>query len=250
MATLMSLTLYPAIDLKNGHVVRLKGGDMNEATVFGSDPAAQASAFARDGAQWLHIVDLNGAFAGYPVNAGAVEAILKSFPGRTQLGGGIRDAVAIDRWIRLGVDRIVLGTAALTDPDLVRTAARFHPGKIVVAVDARDGFVATEGWAKLSSLPVVDLAKRFEDAGVAALLFTDIGRDGLLKGVNLEATVALADASSLPVIASGGVAGLEDIAALAEAAKTRPGRLDGVIVGRALYDGRLTLAAALERLAA
>jgi len=244
------LILFPAIDLKDGQVVRLEEGDMARATVFGTDPAARAATFAAQGARWLHIVDLNGAFAGYGVNAGAVERIIAAFPGRVQLGGGIRDASAIERWLGLGVARVVLGTAALKNPQLVRTAARFHPDQVVVAVDARDGMVATEGWAAVSDMPVVDLARRFEDAGVAALLFTDIGRDGLLKGVNLEATVALAEATRLPVIASGGVAGMADIAALRESALTVSGTIEGVISGRAIYDGRLDLTEALNLLAA
>jgi phosphoribosylformimino-5-aminoimidazole carboxamide ribotide isomerase len=242
------LILFPAIDLKDGQVVRLEEGDMARATVFSSDPGAQAHAFATEGADWLHIVDLNGAFAGYGVNATAVERVLARFSGKVQLGGGIRDAAAIERWLGLGVTRVVLGTAALKDPALVRTAAKFHPGQIVVAVDARDGLVATEGWAQVSDLTVVDLAKRFEDAGVAALLFTDIGRDGLLKGVNIEATAVLADASTLPVIASGGVASMDDIHALKSIAGQVRGVIEGVITGRALYDGRLNLSAALALL--
>jgi phosphoribosylformimino-5-aminoimidazole carboxamide ribotide isomerase len=242
--------LFPAIDLKDGKVVRLQEGDPARSTVFGHDPVAQAEAFAAAGAQWLHVVDLNGAFDGYAVNATPIERIVQAFPGKVQVGGGIRDAAAIDRWLRLGVTRVVLGTAALKNPDLVKTAARFHPGRIVVGVDARDGFVATEGWAELSSVSVVDLARRFEDAGVAALLFTDIGRDGLLKGVNLEATVALAQATRLPVIASGGVAGPDDITALTQAAASVAGTIEGVIVGRAIYDGRLSLRDALADIAA
>jgi phosphoribosylformimino-5-aminoimidazole carboxamide ribotide isomerase len=242
--------IYPAIDLKDGAVVRLREGDMDQATVFGRDPAAQAAVFAEQGAQWLHVVDLNGAISGYAVNAGVVEAIRTRFTGKIQLGGGIRDASAIERWLGLGIDRIVLGTAALKTPDLVRTAARFHPGAIVVAVDARDGMVAAEGWAEVSTMPVIDLAHRFEDAGVSALLFTDIARDGLLKGVNIEATVALAESTSLPVIASGGVADENDIRALVAAAASCSGTLDGVICGRAIYDGRLKLDAALALAAA
>lgn len=242
--------IYPAIDLKDGAVVRLREGDMAQATVFGRDPAAQAAAFGAQGAQWLHVVDLNGAISGYAVNAGAVEGIRRAFGGRIQLGGGIRDAAAVERWLALGIDRIVLGTAALKTPELVRTAARFHPGQIIVAVDARDGMVAAEGWAEVSSMPVIDLARRFEDAGVTALLFTDIARDGLLKGVNIEATVALAEATSLPVIASGGVADAGDIRALVAAAASCKGTLDGVICGRAIYDGRLALGAALALAAA
>ncbi|HWL46220.1 MAG TPA: 1-(5-phosphoribosyl)-5-[(5-phosphoribosylamino)methylideneamino]imidazole-4-carboxamide isomerase [Sphingomonadaceae bacterium] len=239
----MSLIIYPAIDLKGGHVVRLAEGDMARATVYGDDPAAQAKAFADAGADHLHVVDLDGAFAGESVNPGAVEAIVRAFPGKVQLGGGIRDRAAIDRWLALGVDRVVIGTAALTDPDLVRGAARDLPGRIVVGVDARDGCVATHGWATVSDMPVADLAERFADAGVAALLFTDVGRDGLLKGCNIEATIDLARHTSIPVIASGGVAGLVDILDLA---RNQAEGIAGVIVGRALYDGRLDLGTALR----
>jgi phosphoribosylformimino-5-aminoimidazole carboxamide ribotide isomerase len=242
--------LFPAIDLKDGAGVRLREGDMATATIYAPDPAAQARRFADAGAQWLHVVDLNGAFAGKAVNADAVQNIRQSFPGKMQLGGGIRDRAGIDRWISLGVDRIVLGTAALKSPDLVKQAARDLPAQIVVAVDARDGFVATQGWADISDLPVTELAKRFEDEGVAAILFTDIGRDGLLKGVNIDATVALANAVSIPVIASGGVADMTDIHALLAARQTCTGKLEGVISGRAIYDGRLDLADALAVCAA
>lgn len=237
----MSFTLYPAIDLKAGQVVRLAEGDMARATVYADNPAAQARLFADAGAEWLHVVDLDGAFAGENRNAAAVEAILRATPAKVQVGGGIRTRATIDRWLELGVTRVILGTVALTDPELVREAARALPGRIVVAVDARDGFVATQGWADVSDVRVADLGRRFEDAGVAALLFTDVGRDGLLKGVNVEATAALAATLSLPVLASGGLAGLEDITAL----RRHPG-IEGVIAGRALYDGRLPLAAALE----
>ena len=242
----MSFTIYPAIDLKDGQVVRLLEGDMDRATVFGDDPAAQAATFAAAGADWLHIVDLNGAFAGAPVNAEAVRAILRAFPGNTQVGGGIRTRATIDTWLELGVARVVIGTAALKDPELVRWAGRVYPDRIVVAVDARGGFVATDGWASVSDMPIADLARRFEDAGVAAVLFTDVGRDGLLKGVNVEATRALAEATSLPVIASGGVAGLGDIDALLNAQEEARGSIAGVIVGRAIYDGRLQLEDALR----
>ncbi|MBU3077982.1 1-(5-phosphoribosyl)-5-[(5-phosphoribosylamino)methylideneamino]imidazole-4-carboxamide isomerase [Sphingomonas quercus] len=236
----MSLIVFPAIDLKQGQVVRLAEGDMARATVYGDDPAAQARAFAEAGATHLHVVDLDGAFAGEAVNAGAVEAIVRAFPGKLQLGGGIRTRAAIDRWLSLGVERVVIGTAALTDPELVRATARNLPGRIVVGVDARDGMVATHGWADVSDVAVAEMAERFADAGVAALLFTDVGRDGLLKGVNVEATAALAAASSIPVIASGGVAGIGDIHALLPHSN-----IEGVITGRALYDGRLDLAQAL-----
>ena len=234
------LTLYPAIDLKAGQIVRLAEGDMARATVYGNDPAAQAKAFADAGAAWLHVVDLDGAFAGESRNAAAVESILKSTPAKVQVGGGIRSMATIERWLMLGVARVVIGTAALIDPDLVKSAARAHPGKVVVAVDARDGFVATAGWADVSTVTAEELGRRFEDAGVAALLFTDVGRDGLLKGVNVDATAALSRAVQIPVIASGGVAGVEDVLAL----KPHP-NIEGVIAGRAIYDGRFTIAEAL-----
>ncbi len=241
------LIVFPAIDLKGGQVVRLAEGDMDRATVYGSDPAAQARAFAEAGATHLHVVDLDGAFAGHAVNASAVESIVAAFPGKVQLGGGIRDRAAVDRWLALGVDRVVIGTAALDYPDFVREAARELPGRIVVAVDARDGFVATQGWADVSEVRVVALAEQFADAGVAALLFTDVGRDGLLKGCNVEATQTLAHATCIPVIASGGVAGIEDIEQLMVArAGIAEGGIEGVITGRALYDGRLDLAEALK----
>lgn len=241
------MIIFPAIDLKGGQVVRLAEGDMDRATIYGDDPAAQARAFADAGADHLHVVDLDGAFAGHAVNAEAVEHIVRAFPGRVQLGGGIRDRAAIERWLALGVARVVIGTAALEHPDLVREAARDFPGRIVVAVDARDGYVATRGWADVSEVRVTDLAGRFADAGAAALLFTDVGRDGLLKGCNVPATQALAHATAIPVIASGGVAGIADIEALAAAnAGIAPGRIEGVITGRALYDGRLGLAHAIQ----
>jgi phosphoribosylformimino-5-aminoimidazole carboxamide ribotide isomerase len=237
------LILFPAIDLKGGQVVRLAEGDMARATVYGDDPAAQAELFANAGAEWLHVVDLDGAFAGESVNGGAVAAILERFGGHVQLGGGIRNRDSIERWLDLGVRRVVIGTAALENPDLVREAARDNPGRIVVAVDARDGMVATHGWADVSDVAVVDLARRFEDAGVAALLFTDVGRDGLLKGCNVEATVALARAVAIPVIASGGVTDIADIHALRPHVEDG---VEGVITGRALYDGRLDLKWAIE----
>ncbi|WP_394269597.1 1-(5-phosphoribosyl)-5-[(5-phosphoribosylamino)methylideneamino]imidazole-4-carboxamide isomerase [Qipengyuania sp.] len=236
------MIVFPAIDLKAGQVVRLAEGDMARATVYGDDPAAQALAFADAGAEHLHVVDLDGAFAGESRNRAAVEAIVAAFPGYVQLGGGIRDAAAVEGWFALGVARIVIGSAALKDPDFVREMAREWDGGIVVAVDAKDGMVATEGWAEVSDVPVVDMARRFEDAGVAALLFTDIGRDGMLKGVNIEATVDLARRVSIPVIASGGVKGLDDIRILSLHAGDG---IEGVITGRALYDGRLDLGAAL-----
>ena len=237
------MIVFPAIDLKNGQVVRLAEGDMDRATVYGDDPAAQAVAFAEAGAQHLHVVDLDGAFAGESRNRAAVEAIIEAFPGHIQLGGGIRDAAAVEGWFDLGVSRIVIGSAALKDPAFVRTMAANWENGIVVAVDAKDGMVATEGWAEVSDVSVVDMARRFEDAGVASLLFTDIGRDGLLKGVNIEATVDLARRVDIPVIASGGVKGLDDIRMLSLYANDG---IEGVITGRALYDGRLDLAAALS----
>lgn len=236
------MIVFPAIDLKGGQVVRLAEGDMARATVYGDDPAAQARAFAEAGAGHLHVVDLDGAFAGEARNREAVEAILEAFPGHVQLGGGIRNREAVDGWFELGVSRIVIGSAALKDPQFVKDMAREWENGIVVAVDARDGMVATEGWAEVSDVPVHEMARRFEDAGVASLLFTDIGRDGLLKGCNIEATVDLARRTSLPVIASGGVKGLDDIRLLSLHAVDG---IEGVITGRALYDGRLDLAAAI-----
>ncbi|EIZ78900.1 phosphoribosylformimino-5-aminoimidazole carboxamide ribotide isomerase [Novosphingobium sp. Rr 2-17] len=237
------MIVFPAIDLKQGQVVRLAEGDMARATVYGDDPAAQATLFAEAGSQHLHVVDLDGSFAGRAENREAVEAILKVFPGDVQLGGGIRTREAVAGWFDLGVARVVMGTAALKDPQFVKDMAREYPGGVVVAVDARDGMVATEGWAEVSDVSIVDMAHRFEDAGVASLLFTDIGRDGMLKGCNIEATVDLARRTNLPVIASGGVKGIEDIRLLALHARDG---IEGVITGRALYDGRLDLAAAIE----
>jgi phosphoribosylformimino-5-aminoimidazole carboxamide ribotide isomerase len=234
--------VFPAIDLKNGQVVRLAEGDMDRATIYGDDPAAQAMRFADAGAQHLHMVDLDGAFAGESRNGDAVAEVVRTFPGHVQLGGGIRTMAAVERWFDIGVARIVIGTAALTDPQLVRDAAAAFPGGVVVGVDARDGMVATAGWADVSDVSVIDMGRRFEDAGVAALLFTDIGRDGLLTGCNVQATVDLARAVDLPVIASGGVAGIADIRMLAIHADAG---IEGVITGRALYDGRLDLATAL-----
>jgi phosphoribosylformimino-5-aminoimidazole carboxamide ribotide isomerase len=237
------MIVFPAIDLKQGQVVRLAEGDMARATVYGDDPAAQAMLFAEAGSQFLHVVDLDGSFAGRAENREAVEGILEVFPGHVQLGGGIRDAKAVAGWFDLGVSRVVMGTAALKDPQFVKDMAKEYPGGIVVAVDARDGMVATEGWAEVSDVSIVDMARRFEDAGVASLLFTDIGRDGLLKGVNIDATVDLARRVDIPVIASGGVKGLDDIRLLALHARDG---IEGVITGRALYDGRLDLAAAIQ----
>lgn len=243
----MSLIIFPAIDLKAGQVVRLAEGDMDRATVYGDDPAAQAMLFADAGAGHLHVVDLDGAFAGESRNGAAVRAIVDRFPGHVQLGGGIRTPQSVEAWFDAGVARVVIGTAALENPGFVRDMASAFPGGIVVAVDARDGMVATKGWAEVSSTTAVDLARRFEDAGVAALLFTDVGRDGLLKGCNVEATVDLARAVSIPVIASGGVKGIDEIHVLALHARDG---VEGVITGRALYDGRLDLAGALSVAAA
>jgi phosphoribosylformimino-5-aminoimidazole carboxamide ribotide isomerase len=235
--------LYPAIDLKDGQCVRLKLGRMDEATVFNDDPAAQARAFEAQGFEWLHIVDLNGAFAGEPVNGAAVDAVLAAISMPVQLGGGIRDRATIDHWLEKGISRVILGTAAVRDPDLVREACRAHPGRIAVGIDARGGKVAVEGWAEESELAAEELAARFEDAGVAAIIYTDIDRDGILKGLNLDATRALAESSSIPVIASGGLASIADIEAL-----LRPENrlIAGAISGRAIYDGRLDPAAALD----
>jgi phosphoribosylformimino-5-aminoimidazole carboxamide ribotide isomerase len=245
------LTLYPAIDLKGGQCVRLKQGDMNQATVFNTDPADQARQFAEAGAQWLHLVDLDGAFAGQPVNAGAVVSILETVKLPCQLGGGIRDMARIEMWLEKGIARIILGTVALKNPDLVRQAARAFPGKIAVGIDAKGGRVAVEGWAETADITVLDLARKFEDAGVAALVYTDIDRDGLLQGANVAATAELASALSIPVIASGGVSDLRDLVALKEIAPTTRGKgggISGVISGRAIYDGRLDLRAALALL--
>lgn len=236
------MIVFPAIDLKQGQVVRLAEGDMDRATVYGDDPAAQATLFAQAGAGYLHVVDLDGSFAGSAQNREAVESIVAAFPGHIQLGGGIRKRADVEGWFDAGVARIVMGSAALKDPEFVKDMAREYAGGIVVAVDAKDGMVATEGWADVSDVPVIDLARRFEDAGVAALLFTDIGRDGLLKGVNVDATVELARQVDIPVIASGGVKGLDDIHVLSIHAHEG---IEGVITGRALYDGRLDLAAAI-----
>lgn len=244
----MPLTLYPAIDLKDGQCVRLKRGEMDQATVYSADPAAQARAWQDAGFAWLHVVDLNGAFAGRPVNEAAVRAILGAVTLPVQLGGGIRDLPGIAAWLEAGVRRVILGSAAAKNPPLVLEACRGFPGRIVVGIDAHDGFVATEGWAERSTIPAADLALRFEDAGVAAIIYTDIGRDGMLSGLNLEQTVALAQRVSTPVIASGGVGALADLAALRNAATGT--RIEGVIVGRALYDGRVQPGEALALLAA
>ena len=236
------MILFPAIDLKDGACVRLVEGDITQATVFNRDPAAQARAFADLGFDWLHVVDLNGAFMGAPVNAGAVEAILASVSLPVQLGGGIRDLATVEMWLGKGVARVILGTAAVKNPALVREAAKAFPGRIAVGLDARDGRVAVEGWAAVSELGAVDVARRFEDAGITALIFTDIGRDGRLRGLNMEATLELARAVSIPVIASGGLAGIEDVKRLLAPDASI---LEGAIAGRALYDGRLDAREAL-----
>jgi phosphoribosylformimino-5-aminoimidazole carboxamide ribotide isomerase len=238
-----AVILFPAIDLKNGEAVRLQQGDMGRATLFNRDPAAQAKAFAQQGFEYLHIVDLDGAFAGKPVNATAVERMLAAVKIPVQLGGGIRERATIEAWLGKGVARVIIGTAAVRNPTLVKEAARAHPGGVAVGLDARNGKVAVEGWAETSELTVLDVAKRFEDAGVAAIVYTDVSRDGMLEGLNLDATIALADAVSVPVIASGGLASLEDVRALLA---PRAKRLAGAIAGRALYDGRLDAAAALR----
>lgn len=238
------MILYPAIDLKDGACVRLLRGDMDAATVFGTDPAAQAAAFAGAGAEWLHLVDLNGAFAGRPVNGDAVQAILQAVEVPVQLGGGIRDMDTIEGWLDRGVTRVILGTAAVEDPSLVAEAAAAFPGRIAVGIDARGGRVATRGWAEQTEVTATDLARRFEDAGVAAIVYTDIDRDGAMQGPNVAATEALARAVSVPIIASGGVSSLDDLIALRDA-----GGIAGAISGRALYDGALDLGRALAALA-
>jgi phosphoribosylformimino-5-aminoimidazole carboxamide ribotide isomerase len=236
------MILFPAIDLKGGSCVRLVRGDMAQATIFNEDPAEQALTFERQGFEYLHLVDLDGAFAGKPVNADAVKAILDVLSIPVQLGGGIRDLRTVERWLEKGVDRVIIGTAAVRDPDLVREAARLYPGRIAVGIDARDGLVAIEGWAKIAQMSAIDLGRRFEDVGVAAIVYTDISRDGVMKGLNIEATLALAAATSIAVIASGGLASLADIARLLEPDCVR---LAGAITGRALYDGRLDASEAL-----
>ncbi|MFN3970925.1 MAG: 1-(5-phosphoribosyl)-5-[(5-phosphoribosylamino)methylideneamino]imidazole-4-carboxamide isomerase [Gemmobacter sp.] len=239
------MILYPAIDLKDGQCVRLLRGNMDAATVFGADPAAQAATFAQAGCAWLHLVDLNGAFAGRPVNAAAVKAILSAVTIPCQLGGGIRDMATIDAWLSAGIARVILGTVAVEDPALVHEAARVHPGRIAVGIDARAGRVATRGWATETDTLATDLARRFEDAGVAALVYTDIDRDGAMQGPNIAATEALARAVTIPVIASGGVARMADLTALRDT-----GVIAGAISGRALYDGAIDLAQALAALRA
>ncbi|MFN8981682.1 MAG: 1-(5-phosphoribosyl)-5-[(5-phosphoribosylamino)methylideneamino]imidazole-4-carboxamide isomerase [Alphaproteobacteria bacterium] len=243
----MDFSLYPAIDLKGGQVVRLKRGEMDQATIYADDPAAQARRFIEAGFSWVHMVDLDGAFAGKPANAAAVRAIIAAVPGaKLQLGGGIRTMATAEAWLEAGVSRIILGSAAVKDPDFARAACRAFPGHVALGIDARDGMVATEGWAETSDVSATDLARRFEDSGAAAVIYTDIARDGMLSGVNFTATAALARAVCLPVIASGGVAGIEDITALRDAGAG----IEGAILGRALYDGRiepkLALAAAAQ----
>ena len=238
------LTIYPAIDLKDGVCVRLRRGDMAQATVYSSNPGSQARAWQDAGFPWLHVVDLNGAFAGMPVNAEAVRAILENTSVPVQLGGGIRDIGRIEAWLEAGIRRVILGSAAAKNPDLVLEACKLFPGRIAVGIDARDGFVATEGWAEISTMPAADLGLRFEDAGVSTIIYTDIGRDGMLGGLNLDQTVALAQRVTTPVIASGGVGSLDDLAALKQAAAGT--RIEGVIVGRALYDGRVDPAEAMR----
>lgn len=235
------MILYPAIDLKDGQCVRLLRGEMDRATVFSDDPAAQAARFEAAGCEWIHLVDLNGAFAGQPVNAGAVEAILERVSVPCQLGGGIRDMATIERWLEKGLARVILGTVAVEQPELVREAALAFPGKIAVGIDARDGKVATKGWAEETGVTVTDLAQSYEDAGVAAIIYTDINRDGAMQGPNVAATAALARAVRIPVIASGGVSSVADLIALRDCGAA----LNGAISGRAIYDGAIDLAEAL-----
>lgn len=237
------MILFPAIDLKDGVAVRLEQGDMARAIVFHRDPAWQAHAFETQGFEYLHIVDLDGAFAGKPINQAAVERILETVACPVQLGGGIRDLATIEGWLEKGVNRVIIGTAAVRNPELVKQAARMHPGRVAVGLDARDGKVAVEGWAATSELSALELAQRFENAGVAAIVYTDVARDGMLLGLNLDATIALAEAISIPVIASGGLASLDDVHALMQ---PRAHKLAGAIAGRALYDGRLDPTQALQ----
>ena len=239
------MNFLPAIDLKDGQCVRLVQGDMDRSTVFGDDPAAQARIFADAGCTWLHMVDLNGAFAGRPVNTDAVRGVLAAVDMKVELGGGIRDMKTIEAWLDAGVTRVILGTVALRDPDLVRAACKKYPGRVAVGIDAHDGFVAVEGWAEVSEMKAVDMARAFADAGVAAIIYTDISRDGAMEGPNIEATLALAEAVSIPVIVSGGVSSMADLEAVKRAGE---GIFEGVISGRAIYDGRIDPAAAVALL--
>jgi len=238
--------LFPAIDLKDGQCVRLKLGEMDSATVYNDDPAAQAKAFEEMGFDWLHVVDLNGAFEGQSINGAAVESIIAATTNPVQLGGGIRTLAHIESWLSKGLSRVILGTVAVRDPDLVREACKFFPGRVAVGIDAKGGKVAVEGWAETSELTAIDLARRFEDAGVAAIVYTDIDRDGILSGINWESTIELAEAVSIPVIASGGLASIADVVRLK---MPDAARLEGAISGRALYDGSLDAAEALDVLA-
>lgn len=240
------MIFFPAIDLKAGQCVRLVHGDMEQATVFNDDPAAQARSFADAGCTWLHMVDLDGAFAGKPENADAVTAVLGAVDIKVQLGGGIRDMQTIENWLERGLARVILGTVAVRDPDLVMAACKAFPGHVALGIDARDGYVAVQGWAEATKLKTEELAKRFEDAGAAALIFTDIGRDGAMQGPNLDATLSLADAVDIPVILSGGVSSMDDLRAVIAGDR---GKLEGVISGRAVYDGRIDPTAAVKLLA-
>jgi phosphoribosylformimino-5-aminoimidazole carboxamide ribotide isomerase len=240
---LEAVILFPAIDLKNGEAVRLQQGDMSRATVFNTDPVAQARAFEQTGFSWLHLVDLDGAFAGKPVNARAVAAILKAVKIPVQLGGGIRNLQTVESWLAAGISRVIIGTAAVRDPEFVKIAAKKFPGQIAVGIDARHGKVAVSGWAEDTAFEAAEVARLFEDCGVAAIIYTDVERDGMLQGLNLDSTIALADEVSIPVIASGGFASIDDVKALLE---PRAKKLAGAIAGRALYDGRLDAKAALE----
>ncbi|MBT3658569.1 MAG: 1-(5-phosphoribosyl)-5-[(5-phosphoribosylamino)methylideneamino]imidazole-4-carboxamide isomerase [Rhodospirillaceae bacterium] len=236
------MIFFPAIDLKDGQCVRLLRGEMDQATVFNDDPAAQATHFQQQGGEWLHLVDLNGAFEGRPVNSAAVESILAAIDIPVELGGGIRDLETVEFWLDRGIRRVILGTVAVKNPDLVRAACRAHPGRVALGIDAKDGFVAVEGWAETSELTALDLARKFEDAGAAALIYTDISRDGAMQGPNIEATIAMADAVDIPVILSGGVSSMADLDAVMARAS---GRLEGVISGRAVYDGRIDVSKAV-----
>ncbi|MBT5299333.1 MAG: 1-(5-phosphoribosyl)-5-[(5-phosphoribosylamino)methylideneamino]imidazole-4-carboxamide isomerase [Rhodospirillaceae bacterium] len=236
------MIFFPAIDLKDGQCVRLLRGEMDQATVFNDDPAAQATHFQQQGGEWLHLVDLNGAFEGRPVNSAAVESILAAIDIPVELGGGIRDLETVEFWLDRGIRRVILGTVAVKNPDLVRAACRAHPGRVALGIDAKDGFVAVEGWAETSEITALDLARKFEDAGAAALIYTDISRDGAMQGPNIEATIAMADAVDIPVILSGGVSSMADLDAVMARAS---GRLEGVISGRAVYDGRIDVSKAV-----